>query len=162
MVRPKTEPKLKKKKKAINEKGDSPLEFPKFKNEKAMTVSEICCKCTGCCRYVSTVLEKPRNKSTIDHYVWFLLHKNVQIYIDNEGDWNLLFITPCTELQPDGRCGIYETRPVICKEYSPDSCSRVGKDHTHLFKTPAALLEYLEEQKQLKAEKKKSQKKIRN
>lgn len=139
------ETKLKKKK--VYEKGDTPLVFPKFENEEKMTVSQICCACTGCCRYVSTVIDKPRSKVTIDQYKWFLLHKNVQIYIDNEGDWNLLFITPCTKLQNDGTCGIYETRPDICKDYSPDSCSRTGKDYTHLFATPDALLDYLEEEK---------------
>ncbi|MCB1176227.1 MAG: YkgJ family cysteine cluster protein [Leptospiraceae bacterium] len=137
------------------EKGDDPLVFPQFKNEDKMTESEICCKCTGCCRYVSVPLAKPgRSKETIDHYVWYLLHKNVQIYIDNDGDWNLLFITPCSELMPDGRCGVYETRPQICRDYSPDSCSRVGKDHTHLFMTPKAMLDYLEEQKKKRKEKK--------
>jgi uncharacterized protein len=138
-----------------NEKGDTPLVFPKFKNESKMTESEICCKCTGCCRYVSTTIAKPRSKETIDQYRWFLLHKNVQIYIDNEGDWNLLFITPCTALKEDGKCGVYESRPQLCKDYSPKSCSRTGKDHTHLFKTPEAMIDYIETQKQKRLEKKK-------
>lgn len=129
------------------DKGDDPLIFPQFENEDKMTESEICCKCTGCCRYVTIPLEKPRSKEKIDHYIWYLLHKNVQIYIDNDGDWNLLFITPCTKLLPTGKCAIYPTRPKICKDYSPKSCSRTGKDHTHLFMTPEAMLEYLEEQK---------------
>src|SRR6185295_14327980 len=91
----------------VYDKGDTPLEFPQFENEDKMTESEICCKCTGCCRYVSVIIDKPRNKATIDLYIWYLLHKNVQIFIDNEGDWNVLFITPCTKLGNDGRCGIY-------------------------------------------------------
>jgi hypothetical protein len=65
-------------------KGDTPLIFPKFENEDKMTESEICCKCTGCCRYVSVDIKKPRSKDAIDLYVWYLLHKNVQIYIDND------------------------------------------------------------------------------
>lgn len=137
-------------------KGDTPLEFPKFENEDKMTESEICCKCTGCCRYVSVALTKPRSKELLDVYVWYLLHKNVQIYIDNDKSWNLLFITPCTKLMSDGRCGTYETRPQLCRDYSPKSCSRSGKDHTHIFMTPDALLEYLEQEKTKKAEKKKS------
>ena len=74
-------------------KGDTPLVFPKFENEDKMTESEICCKCTGCCRYVSVDIQKPRSKDQIDLYTWYLLHKNVQIYIDNDKGWNLLFIT---------------------------------------------------------------------
>ncbi len=138
----------------LYEKGDDPLVFPQFENEEKMTESEICCKCTGCCRYVTVGIDKPRKKETIDHYVWYLLHKNVQIYIDNDGDWNLLFITPCTKLLPNGKCAIYASRPKICKDYSPKSCSRTGKDHTHLFMTPEALLEYLEEEKKKRKEKK--------
>ena len=139
--------------KPIYEKGDTPLIFPQFKNEEKMTESEICLKCTGCCRYVTVEIDKPRNKEKVELYTWYLLHKNVQIYIDNEGDWNLLFITTCTELQSDGKCGIYPTRPKICKEYSPKSCSRTGKDHTHLFMTPSALIEYLDEEKAKKKKK---------
>ncbi|HMV44227.1 MAG TPA: YkgJ family cysteine cluster protein [Leptospiraceae bacterium] len=135
-------------------KGDTPLVFPKFPNEDKMTESEICCKCTGCCRYVSVDIKKPRSKDTIDLYVWYLLHKNVQIYIDNDKGWNLLFITTCTKLQSDGKCGIYPTRPKLCKDYSPSGCSRTGKDHTHLFMTPDALLNYLEEEKAKKGKKK--------
>ena len=135
-------------------KGDTPLVFPQFENEDKMTVSEICCKCTGCCRYVSVDLKKPRSKDQIDLYVWYLLHRNVQIYIDNDKGWNLLFITPCTKLQGDGKCGIYPTRPKLCKDYSASSCSRTGKDHTHLFMTPDALLNYLEEEKNKKSKKK--------
>ena len=132
------------------DKGDTPLVFPQFENEDKMTESEICVKCTGCCRYVTVEIAKPRSKEKIELYTWYLLHKNVQIYIDNEKTWNLLFITTCTKLGGDGRCNIYQTRPKICKEYSPKSCSRTGKDHTHLFMTPEALLDYLEEEKSKK------------
>lgn len=141
----------------IYDKGDTPLVFPQFENEDRMTESEICVRCTGCCRYVTVEIVKPRSKEKIELYTWYLLHKNVQIYIDNDGAWNLLFITPCTKLGTDGRCGIYATRPKICKEYSPKSCSRTGKDHTHLFMTPDALHDFLEEEK--KKRKKKTSKK---
>ena len=40
-------------------KGDTPLVFPKFENEDKMTESEICCKCSGCCRYVSVDISNP-------------------------------------------------------------------------------------------------------
>jgi Fe-S-cluster containining protein len=128
-------------------KNDDPLEFPSFKNEHLMTQSEICCKCTGCCRYVSVDIPSPRSKERIDLYVWYLIHKNVQIFIDHDGDWFLLFITPCTKLLPDGRCGIYETRPDICRDYSADNCSRTGKDYSHLFKRPEEFLSFLEQRK---------------
>jgi len=143
----------------IFDKGDTPLVFPQFENEDKMTESEICLKCTGCCRYITVEIDKPRSKEKVQLYRWYLLHKNVQIYIDNEGAWNLLFITPCSELQMDGKCGIYATRPQICKDYSPKSCSRTGKDHTHLFMTPDAMIDYIEEEK-IKKQMKKAKKKV--
>ncbi|MBE7413019.1 MAG: YkgJ family cysteine cluster protein [Leptospiraceae bacterium] len=137
-------------------KGDTPLVFPKFPNEDKMTETEICLACHGCCNYVSVEIEFPKNKETLDHYTWYLHHKNVQIYIDNDNAWNLLFITPCVQLQPNGMCSIYETRPNLCREYSAKSCSRTGKDHKFLFETPDAMLDYL---KELKEKKKKAKKK---
>ncbi|MCC6274999.1 MAG: YkgJ family cysteine cluster protein [Leptospiraceae bacterium] len=125
-------------------KGDSSLTFPKFPNEKDMTETEICLACHGCCNYVSVEIDKPLRKDTIDHYIWYLHHKNVQIYIDNENNWNLLFISQCVQLKPNGMCNIYETRPQLCRDYSAKSCSRTGKDHRFLFETPEAMMEYLE------------------
>ncbi|MEM7181337.1 MAG: YkgJ family cysteine cluster protein [Spirochaetota bacterium] len=135
-------------------KGDTPLIFPQFENEAEMTTSEICVACTGCCRYVAVGIDKPNSKDLRDQYSWFLLHRNVQIYIDNDNDWNLLFITTCTKLLPNGMCSIYEIRPQICKDYSADSCSRVGKDHKFLFETPEAMLEHLEAEKAKRKKKK--------
>ncbi|MCB1157798.1 MAG: YkgJ family cysteine cluster protein [Leptospiraceae bacterium] len=146
------------KKKKTFSKGDTPLVFPSFPNEKQMTESEICLACTGCCRYVAVGLDKPNSKELLDQYRWFLLHRNVQIYIDNDNDWNLLFITPCTQLGSDGKCGIYQDRPQLCKDYSPDSCSRVGKDHKELFETPEAMQEYLEKEKEKRRLKRESKK----
>jgi Fe-S-cluster containining protein len=137
----------------ILDKGDTPLIFPQFENEEKMTESEICVKCSGCCRYVSVEIDKPKTKEQIDTYVYYILHRNVQIYIDNDKKWNILFITPCSELLPDGRCNIYLTRPQICRDYSATACSRTGKDHTHLFKTPDTFLEYLEQEKSKKKKK---------
>lgn len=140
-------------------KGDTPLVFPQFDNEEQMTTSEICLACTGCCRYVSVGIDKPNSKELRDHYRWFLLHRNVQIYIDNENDWNVLFITPCTKLQDNGACAIYENRPDICREYEADSCSRVGKDHKQLFETAEAMLDYLEAEKEKRRKKKEEREK---
>jgi Fe-S-cluster containining protein len=36
--------------------------------------------------------------------------------------WYLLVNNACTHLLPDGRCGIYDDRPRICREYSNDFC----------------------------------------
>lgn len=131
------------------------LLFPKFKNEDQMTESEICLACHGCCSYVSVVIDSPSTKELRDSYGWYLSHKNVEIYIDHDNDWNLLFKTTCNFLGSNGACGIYETRFDICRDYSSDSCSRVGSDHKILFATADSLYKYLEEKKKKKADKKK-------
>ena len=123
------------------------LVFPKFKNEENMTESEICLACHGCCNYITVVIDYPRSKDERDSYGWYLSHKNVEIYIDHDNDWNLLFKTPCNHLKPDGACAIYETRFEICREYEADACSRMGTDYKKLFATPDELYDYLNEKK---------------
>ncbi len=56
-----------------------------------------------------------------DYLLWQVSHRNIQVYKDEDG-WFLLVNNPCVHLQPDGRCGIYERRPKICREYENDYC----------------------------------------
>ena len=39
------------------------------------------------------------------------------LFVDN-GKWYLLIFGDCQHLQPDNRCGTYDTRPKICRKYS--------------------------------------------
>lgn len=123
-----------------------------------MTESEICLACHGCCNYVTVGLDFPRSKDQKDSYSWYLSHRNVEIYIDNDNDWNLLFKTPCNHLQPGGVCGIYEKRFEICRDYEADSCSRTGKDHKILFKTADEMMRYLQRRSKKKTTKKAAKK----
>jgi Fe-S-cluster containining protein len=77
----------------------------------------------------------------------------VEIYIDHDRQWQILFKTPCTKLLDNGMCAVYETRPQICRDYKADACSRVGKDYIELFKTPAELDLYFESRKSATAKK---------
>lgn len=140
--------------------GEIDLTFPKFPNEDQMTESEICVKCHGCCMYVTVPLDSPRSKSAKDIFRWYLLHQNVEIYIDHDRQWQILFKTPCNQLLANGMCAIYETRPQICKDYKADACSRVGKDYIELFQTPAELDAYFD--KKAKKAKKAQKTKIAN
>lgn len=38
-----------------------------------------------------------------------------------EGDPVLIWMFACRALTPTGRCGIYETRPAVCRTYEPAS-----------------------------------------
>ena len=59
--------------------------------------------------------------SDFDTLLWQLAHHNVQAYKDEDG-WYLIFYTKCRFLEADGRCGTYETRPQMCRDYSNDYC----------------------------------------
>lgn len=79
------------------------------------------CTNSKCCTYITQHIETPRSKADFELLLWQVSHEHVRIYQDRDG-WFLLIDTPCTHLQPDGRCGIYRHRPEICKEYSNDYC----------------------------------------
>ena len=42
--------------------------------------------------------------------------------LTGDGDWYGCVNTVCKHLQDDHRCGIYETRPQICREYTTKEC----------------------------------------
>ena len=88
-----------------------------------ITAENKCGFCTNskCCSYITEELATPRSMYDFDHMLWQVSHRDVQIYKDEEG-WCLLINNPCTHLQKDGRCGIYDDRPKICREYSNDFC----------------------------------------
>jgi Fe-S-cluster containining protein len=53
--------------------------------------------------------------------------------------------TPCRHIQPDNRCGIYHTRPEICREYNTTDCE-YDEDwvYDRYFETPEQIEEYAE------------------
>ncbi|RMF85385.1 MAG: hypothetical protein D6744_01480, partial [Planctomycetota bacterium] len=73
----------------------------------------------------------------------YLLHEGVSVFIE-DGEWFINITTTCRHLQPDNRCGIYETRPRICREYSTENCDYHSGDYgweAH-FTCPEHLTEY--------------------
>ena len=88
-----------------------------------ITTENKCGFCTNsqCCTYITEKLETPRSMHDFDHMLWQLSHRDVQAYKDEDG-WFLLVNNPCTHLLSDGRCGIYDDRPRICREYTNDFC----------------------------------------
>jgi len=53
---------------------------------------------------------------TADARRWVELHAS-KFHVTLQQGRLLEFETPCTKLTPEGRCGIYETRPMVCKVY---------------------------------------------
>ena len=117
---------------------------PKQTPRSALKPNEVLCEyCTAkCCRYFSLSIDRPKTASELDYYRWYLLHEHATIFTE-EDDWYLLVHTECKHLQPDNRCGIYETRPQICREYTTKNCE-YEDDYTfdRYFELPEQIEEY--------------------
>lgn len=104
----------------------------------------LCEHCTGyCCRYIALPIDEPTDKSEFDDIRWYLLHEGVSVFVE-DGEWFINMQTTCRHLQPDYRCGIYETRPKICRDYSTDNCDYHSGSYgwEHHFTCPEHLDEY--------------------
>lgn len=104
-----------------------------------------CGQCTSstCCTYLTQALETPRSMEDFDLLLWQISHRDTQVYKDEDG-WFLLVNNRCGHLQPGGRCGIYETRPQVCRDHSTVGCEidgPAGPDDFDLFFADYAALE---------------------
>jgi len=105
----------------------------------------LCEYCTAkCCRYFALPIDIPSKWKDFEYIRWYLLHGGATVFID-EGDWYLMVHTVCKHLQDDQRCGIYETRPDICREYSTNNCEYEDDwTYEHYFETAEQIYEYAE------------------
>jgi Fe-S-cluster containining protein len=82
----------------------------------------LCEYCNAkCCRYFALAMETPEDFEDYEFMRWFLLHDRASVFREDD-DWYLLVHTTCKHLQSDNRCGIYETRPQICRDYTTKDC----------------------------------------
>jgi Fe-S-cluster containining protein len=105
----------------------------------------LCDYCTArCCRYFAMPIDAPTTRQDFDFYRWFLLHGQASIFTEDD-TWYLLVHTECKHLQPDHRCGIYHTRPQICRDYSTNKCEYTDDaTYDRYFETPEQVAEYAE------------------
>jgi len=118
---------------------------PKIRREDVPEGSNLCEYCTAkCCRYFALPIETPTEVRDFEFIRWYLLHEAATVFTE-DGDWYLLVHTTCKHLQSDHRCGIYETRPQICREYTTDECE-FEDDWTYerYFETPEQIAEVQE------------------
>ena len=106
---------------------------------------ELCEYCYGkCCRYFALPIDKPTNYEEFDFVRWYLYHERASVFVE-DGEWFLLVHNVCKELDEKNRCRVYEKRPQICREYSPEKCEY---DDLFLFEqyfeTPEQVEEYAE------------------
>lgn len=84
---------------------------------------KTCKGCNGqCCKYVVVEIDTPKTLEDFEDIKWYVCHKNVNVYVEEDGSWNVEFITDCQFLDKNHLCTIYERRPKICREYSQNEC----------------------------------------
>lgn len=107
--------------------------------------ANLCEYCTAkCCHYFALPIDRPKEFSDFDYIRWYLLHDRATVFVEDY-DWYLLVHTVCKHLQDDYRCGIYETRPQICRSYTTDECEYDDQwTYDMYFETPEQVEEYAE------------------
>lgn len=105
----------------------------------------VCSYCTAkCCRYYAFPITEPTTWQCFDYMRWFLMHGTAAVFVD-EGTWYLQVHADCQHLLPDNRCGIYETRPAVCRKYTTDECEYdVDSGHQLFFESAEQVEEYAE------------------
>ena len=94
----------------------------KPKREELKPDEILCDHCTAkCCRYFALPIETPTSAKEFEYLRWYIMHGRATVFTEEE-DWYLLVHNECEHLQPDHRCGIYHTRPQICRDYSTKDC----------------------------------------
>lgn len=117
----------------------------KIKREDLPKGGNLCEYCTAkCCHYIAVPYETPDCFEDMEYIRWIVLHQRSTFFKDEE-DWYLLVHTVCEKLQDDYRCGIYEDRPQICRDYTFDNCE-YDEDWTYDFylETHQQVAEYAE------------------
>lgn len=107
-------------------------------------VTLMCRECGGkCCRYFCFQIDAPGSFDEFEDVRWFLLHEDITVHVE-DGDWYIAIANRCRALAEDGRCGTYETRPLICRKYSMENCEHTGGDYGYEehFHTPEDLEAY--------------------
>jgi Fe-S-cluster containining protein len=105
----------------------------------------LCDYCTAkCCQYFALPIDEPTTLQDFDFIRWYLLHDRATVFVEDDS-WYLLVHTVCKHLQPDFRCGIYHTRPQICRDYSTSNCEYDDDAvYDKYFETAEQMAEYME------------------
>ncbi len=115
-------------------------------NRDELREGEVLCQfCPAkCCRYFALPMDEPTELKDFEYIRWFIMHDRATVFTEDE-TWYLMVHTACKHLQPDQRCGIYEYRPQICREYSTDECE-YEDDWTYdrYFETSEQVQDYID------------------
>jgi len=81
-----------------------------------------------CCQYFAVYISEPTDLEEYDAVKWYLHHQKVCVYIDKEDDWYVHTEVPCRQLDKNGKCLIYESRPMVCRNYKTATCEQADID----------------------------------
>ena len=126
-----------------------------------------CGGCTAlCCSYFALEIDTPDEPADFENLRWYIIHQDVQIFVDDE-TWYLQIFRKCTWLDGN-KCGNYENRPQICRDYTDELCGLDGPESDLTFHNIEELEAYrdtwvaeFEEKKAKKAAKKARKKAIK-
>jgi len=105
----------------------------------------LCQGCTQCCEYVCLEIDRPTSMRDVDHVIWYLIHQNIWVWVDDAGKWYVQFNTSCQYLSEEGSCSWYTQRPKICQDYKQSECPRysAAAAEKFLFKNAAEFMDWL-------------------
>lgn len=113
-----------------------------------MAEENLCEKCAAlCCRYIALPIDNPTDVRDYDNIRWYLMHENIVVFIE-AAQWYIGIFARCKNLQADNRCGVYLTRPRICRTYTTANCDYHGGEYGYeeLFTSAEQLRVYAEKE----------------
>jgi Fe-S-cluster containining protein len=102
-----------------------------------------CTQCAKCCTYVGVGINEPTSLRYATDVLWYLYHENVSVHVDGDGEWMVVFETRCRQLGHDLLCGVYEQRPLICRDFDNRTCEVNAPRRGRTFTAPEEFLEWL-------------------
>lgn len=125
---------------------DAPCQPKPKVDRNSLKPDEVLCNhCAAkCCQYFALPIEEPTDWEDYEFIRWYLLHERATIFVEEES-WYLLVHNRCKHLGDDNLCGIYETRPPICRDYTTDKCEYEDAwVYDHYWETAEQVWEYAE------------------
>ena len=91
-------------------------------NPDAEEILATCQRCGGkCCSYVALEIDEPTTRADFENIRWYCAHKDVWVFKE-DGDWYVVFDSPCVELAEDFSCRIHDERPQVCRDHPFGEC----------------------------------------
>ncbi|MBT3278402.1 MAG: YkgJ family cysteine cluster protein [Phycisphaerales bacterium] len=114
----------------------------------AISDLDRCKECKGkCCSYFCLQIDTPKEYDEFEDVRWYLCHENVNVHIDEDGDWYMQVLNRCQFLDENYACTIYNDRPLLCRKYTDETCEDTvhGYGYQKEFHTPEELDAYVVE-----------------